>query len=98
MQDEETQEAGEGMEDIGGDAVLASALIRDLATLLDVPAASTCQSAVKLLEGIDHRLQEVMQRLPQSFLAPLLPEGSLNDQQVRRLLFCSAPSCVSVIC
>ena len=89
MQDGEA--AGEeGMEDLGGDAALASSLIREMATLLDVPSASTCNSSVKLLEGIDHRLQEVMQGLPQSFLAPLLPQGSLSDKQVPLDCHCSA--------
>lgn len=70
------------MEGIGGDAAHASTLIRDLAMQMNVPSASSSQSALQLLDEIDQGLQDVMQRLPQAFLKPLLPEGNLNNEQV----------------
>lgn len=70
------------MQDLGEDAALASNLLRDMAALLGVASASSSQSAVHLLEQIQRQLQDVMQQLPQSFLEPLLPAGSLNDGQV----------------
>lgn len=76
------------MEGIGGDAALASSLIRDMASRLNVPSSFSSHSAIKLLEGIDHRLQDVMAALPQSFLAPILPEGSLSDEQVSGCCSC----------
>ena len=72
----------DSMDGIGGDAALASSLIRDMAMLLGVSSTIVPQSAVHLLQAIDHRLQDIMQGLPEAFLAPLLPEGSLNEQQV----------------
>lgn len=83
--DEAEQRTGaeDSMEGIGGDAALASSLIRDMASRLNVPSSFSSHSAIKLLEGIDHRLQDVMAALPQSFLAPILPEGSLSDEQVQ---------------
>ena len=71
------------MQGIGGDAALASSLIRDMAMQLQVPSASTSQNALGLLDEIDQQLQDVMQQLPKSFLAPMLAADSLNEQQVR---------------
>lgn len=68
------------MEGVDGEEAAASALIHDLASLLQCD--SSPGQALPVLEAISGAIDQLLPRLPPAFLEPILPPDSLNSHQV----------------
>ena len=68
------------MAGVEGAEASSSALIQDLASMLQCDASSP--QALPVLQDISGAIQKLLPRLPPPFLEPILPPNSLNDQQV----------------
>ena len=64
------------------EAADASQNLRAIASLLGVDLSGHPQLAAPLLAHLQQQLASVVQALPPSFFAPLLPPGSLSQEQV----------------
>ena len=78
---EPEQAPAAGAQPSGGDAAEVSQQLRALATLLSIDARF--QQASQLIGAINEAAQAKMRALPQSFHQPMLPEGSISNDQVR---------------
>lgn len=84
------------MAGLEGEATTSSAVIHDLARLLQCDPSPS--QALPVLQAISAAIDQLLSRLPPAFLEPILPPGSLNNQQVFRIGFCMfSASGVSVI-
>ena len=70
------------MTGVDGQAATASAIIHDLANLLQCDPSPSPPQALPVLKAISAAIDELLPRLPPAFLEPILPPGSLNDHQV----------------
>ena len=68
------------MAGVDGEAATASAIVHDLANLLQCDPSPP--QALPVLKAISAAINELLPRLPPAFLKPILPPGSLNDHQV----------------
>lgn len=68
------------MEGVDGEEAAASALIHDLASLLQCD--SSTGQALPVLEAISGAIDQLLPRLPPAFLEPVLPPNSLDSHQV----------------
>ena len=89
------------MKGVDGVEASASALIHDLATLLQCDPSPA--QALPVLRAISGAIDQLLPRLPPSFLEPILPPDSLNDHQVcchNTHMMCGAPVilCQSLNC
>ncbi|KAL0021460.1 hypothetical protein WJX79_004191 [Trebouxia sp. C0005] len=71
------------MKGVDGVEASASALIHDLATLLQCDPSPA--QALPVLRAISGAIDQLLPRLPPSFLEPILPPDSLNDHQMSEL-------------
>ena len=72
------------MAGLEGAATSSSAIIHDLACLLQCDSSPT--EALPVLQAISAAIDRLLSRLPPAFLEPILPPGSLDAHQVPRLL------------
>ena len=68
------------------EAAAASEQLRAIARLLGVAAGAGQLQAAPVLAAVSEKVGGMLESLPQSFFAPLLPPGSLSAGQVRALL------------
>jgi len=69
------------MQGVDGAEASASALIHDLASLLQCDPSPA--QALPVLKAISGAIDQLLPCLPPSFLEPILPPNSLNNHQVR---------------
>ena len=72
------------MAELEGEATTSSAIINDLAHLLQCDPSPS--EALPVLQAISAAIDQLLSRLPPAFLEPILPPGSLNHHQVLRVL------------
>lgn len=72
------------MAGLEGEAATSSAIIHDLARLLQCDSSPS--QALPVLHAISAAIDQLLSRLPPAFLEPILPPGSLDDHQVFRSL------------
>lgn len=70
------------MRGVDGEEASSSALIHDLAILLQCDPAPS--QALPVLEAISAAVDQLLPRLPPAFLEPILPPDSLDNYQVVR--------------
>ena len=80
------------MAGVEGDAAASSAIIHDLACLLQCDPSPF--QALPVVKAISAAIDQLLSRLPPAFLEPILPPGSLNDQQVLRSCATSSVLCM----
>ena len=68
------------MAGVVGEEASFSALLQDLASMLQCDASSS--QALPVLQAISAAIQKLLPRLPPAFLEPILPGDCLDDQQV----------------
>ena len=68
------------MKGVDGAEASASALIHDLASLLQCDPSPA--QALPVLKAVSGAIDQLLPRLPPSFLEPILPPNSLNNHQV----------------
>ena len=71
------------MAGVDGEAATSSAIIHDLAQLLQCDSSPS--EALPVLQAISAAIDKMLPRLPPAFLQPILPPGSLNERQVYAL-------------
>lgn len=81
------------------EATDASEQLRAIARVLNVPTGAGQQHAAPLLAAVNEKARSMLESLPHTFFAPLLPPGSLSTEQVclatlHALLF---PACGPVL-
>ena len=79
-----TEASAEGMEDPLGAEL--SAALQAIASLLHLDAATP--TAAALAAAVVQRVEELVGRLPAAFFEPLLPPGSLGEEQVCESVCC----------
>ena len=80
------------MAGVEGDAAASSAIIHDLACLLQCDPSPS--QALPVMKAISAAINQLLSRLPRAFLEPILPPGSLNDQQVLGSCASSSVLCI----
>lgn len=80
------------MAGVEGDAAASSAIIHDLACLLQCDPSPS--QALPVVKAISAAIDQLLSRLPPAFLEPILPPGSLNDHQVLRSCAGSSVLCM----
>ena len=68
------------MAGVDGDAAASSVIVQQLAKQLQ--CNSSTAECLPVLQAISAAIDQLLPRLPPSFLEPVLPPGSLNDNQV----------------
>lgn len=68
------------MAGVDGEAATSSAIIHDLAHLLQCDSSPS--EALPVVQAISAAINQLLPRLPAAFLQPILPPGSLDNCQV----------------